>query len=148
MDHSAEHTSGGVSRIDRPWIDLAWRWLPVALWMAGIFAFSCLPEPLGPLSDSPYGGPVGRVCHVGEYAGLAALLYRALQPGRLPSAAAVGALLLSLAYGLTDEFHQSFVPGREFSLLDLGWDGLGAVIGLVGYRAGARVRGRVEVRGE
>ena len=142
MDHSAEDTSVGVGSVD-----LAWRWVPVALWMAGIFIFSSLSRPLGPLSDTPYGGLVGRLCHVSEYAGLAALLYRAVQPGRTHPEAAIRSFLLALAYALTDEVHQSFVPGREFSVLDLLWDGIGAVVALVGCRAWSWAKFRAEVVG-
>ncbi len=41
------------------------------------------------------------------------------------------ALLLSILYALTDEFHQIFIPGRHPSLVDVfGFDGGGAVIAL------------------
>ena len=33
---------------------------------------------------------------------------------------------LALIYGLTDEFHQTFVPGRAASLKDILVDGIGA----------------------
>jgi VanZ family protein len=39
------------------------------------------------------------------------------------------------AYGLSDEFHQLFVPGRDFQLGDLLVDTLGALVGIVLYRA-------------
>ena len=64
-----------------PWqrlLDLAWRWGPVLLWMAGIFFFSSLSDPLGPASESAHSGLIGRAAHALEYAGLAALLLRAL----------------------------------------------------------------------
>ena len=34
-------------------------------------------------------------------------------------------------YGLSDEFHQSFVPGRSASALDVLWDGMGALAAAV-----------------
>ncbi len=41
------------------------------------------------------------------------------------------ALLLALIYAASDEFHQSFVPGRHPSWVDvLGFDGGGALIAL------------------
>lgn len=46
--------------------------------MAGIFHFSSLTYPLGPLSRSEYSEIIGRVAHFVEYAGLAILLQRAL----------------------------------------------------------------------
>jgi VanZ family protein len=42
------------------------------------------------------------------------------------------ALVLAVLYALTDEFHQSFVPGRHPSWLDvLGFDGGGAALALL-----------------
>lgn len=45
------------------------------------------------------------------------------------------ALLFAILYAMTDEFHQSFVPGRHPSWVDvLGFDGGGALIALsLGY---------------
>ena len=40
-------------------------------------------------------------------------------------------MVLSAGYGVTDELHQSFVPGRVPSWLDIGYDTLGALFGLV-----------------
>lgn len=36
-----------------------------------------------------------------------------------------------MAYALSDEWHQSFVPGRQFSLGDIVLDAIGVVLGLV-----------------
>ena len=43
-------------------------------------------------------------------------------------------ICLTLAYGISDEWHQSFTPGREVSLLDITFDGIGAVLGLAAGR--------------
>lgn len=37
-------------------------------------------------------------------------------------------LALTFFYALSDEFHQAFVPGREPSWLDIGFDMTGAII--------------------
>ena len=59
---------------------LAHRWAPVLLWTAGIFYFSSRPDPLGFLPSSGHDTfDIGNLAHIGEYAGLAALLYRALR---------------------------------------------------------------------
>ena len=42
----------------------------------------------------------------------------------------MAALALTIAFAASDELHQAFVPGRVPSWLDLGFDGLGAVVGL------------------
>ena len=40
------------------------------------------------------------------------------------------ALLLTVLYAASDEWHQSFVPGRHPSLLDVGIDAAGALLAL------------------
>ena len=54
------------------------RWAPVLLWMAGIFYFSSRPNPLGFLRSFGHDIDIGNLAHIGEYAGLITLLYRAL----------------------------------------------------------------------
>ncbi len=66
-----------------------------------------------------------------EYAGLAVLTARALNRGGrgVSLAAAVGAAAIAYAYGVTDETHQFFVPGRDASLHDLRSDLAGSMLG-------------------
>ncbi|HTN53893.1 MAG TPA: VanZ family protein [Anaeromyxobacter sp.] len=71
-----------------------------------------------------------KVLHALEYAGLGALLFVALR-GRGPRAwrlALLAAVLASL-YGASDEWHQSFVPGRDADPLDWAADSAGALAG-------------------
>ncbi|MFH1339187.1 MAG: VanZ family protein [Candidatus Omnitrophota bacterium] len=111
-------------------------WLPVALWAGFIFFVSSIPGS---------GIPALFACqdilfHIFEYALLGLLLSRALKNSRFGfSGNAAGlflAILVSLLYAVSDEFHQSFVPGRESSLFDVLADGLGIVLGAVIYRRG------------
>jgi VanZ family protein len=44
------------------------------------------------------------------------------------------AFALTALYALSDEFHQSFVPGRTPDPLDLLCDSFGAVVGLAAWR--------------
>ncbi|MCK9274035.1 MAG: VanZ family protein [Syntrophales bacterium] len=44
-----------------------------------------------------------------------------------------------ILYGITDEWHQSFVPGRTATIADALFDSLGIVLGVFSYRA---VKGR------
>ena len=39
--------------------------------------------------------------------------------------------LLAILYAASDEFHQSFVPGRGPSVIDVGIDAIGAGLGLM-----------------
>jgi VanZ family protein len=76
--------------------------------------------------------------HFVEYAILATLLWRALKSERwfsnlIPAAQFVAVLLLCAFYASTDEFHQSFVKGREPSAHDVALDSSGAAFGLAVY---------------
>lgn len=97
------------------------RWIAVALWMGVIFRFSALPG-----SDVP--GKYGSAAHFVEYAVLGALLWFALvRNSRMAPLAA--AIVVASFYGITDEFHQYFVPGRVPDVADWGVDTLGACAG-------------------
>src|SRR6266567_1210549 len=73
--------------------------------------------------------------HLTEYAIFAALLWRALRRGtHLQAKMSILFLLAWLAaaiFALTDEFHQSFVPSRTASPIDMMIDICGAMIGLI-----------------
>ena len=67
--------------------------------------------------------------HFGGYALLAAAWIWALA-GRAPRPLALAATL-SLAYAVTDEYHQTFVTGRTGTWEDVAIDGLGIVAAVV-----------------
>ena len=52
------------------------------------------------------------------------------------------AWVLSVFFALTDEFHQSFVPGRNASLVDIGIDAVGAAGTLWFYNLWQKRNGR------
>ena len=109
-------------------IRIAARFLPALAWMAFLFALSArsrLPTPLGLTADT-----VAVLGHLAVYAVLAVLLWRAIPAGGRARSRFVLAFLGAMAFGVGDEAHQAFVPGREPSLLDLGLDAAGALAGL------------------
>ena len=113
-------------------------WLPPLVLMAVIFFFSAQPS-----LDSGLGAVdlVGRkLVHFAEYALLAFLWWRALEPGSGARRAALVAFLISSAYAATDEFHQSFVEGRNGSPVDWAIDSAGAAAAALRLRAGSRRR--------
>jgi len=67
--------------------------------------------------------------HPVEYAVLAILVVRVVAAYALRRGALLwtSALAITVAYGVGDELHQSFVPGRSASLHDVGFDALGAL---------------------
>jgi VanZ family protein len=116
------------------------RWGPALAWAAVIFTFSSfskLPSPPGLLTD--------KHAHLGVYGVLAVLLVWGLTdraPARTTWKTVLVAVALATAYGVSDEFHQSFVPGRDVSGLDLAADVAGAAIAAIGLRAWAIIRAR------
>ncbi len=111
-------------------------WAPVVIYMAAIFAGSSSSE--GP--DLPI-RVWDKAGHAAAYAGLCLLIVRALAGGwtqpvsvRIVCMAAV----LAIAYGLTDEFHQSFVPRRSPDAFDLLADAAGASCAAGGWLLWAR----------
>jgi VanZ family protein len=110
-------------------------WLPVLLWMAALFGFSAQSSGGGGLSIPDWAS------HGTAYAILSGLVCRALAGGwraPLTRRGALLAVLLSTAYGVSDEYHQSFVPHRDASLADVGKDFGGALLAAGLWRAFAR----------
>ena len=89
-------------------------------------------------------GAIRKLGHVSEFAVLAVLWYRSLAwAGQVRRRkAALVAFALSLAFAGVDELHQAFVATRTASALDVGWDGLGALCGVVGRGVVGRRGGR------
>ena len=72
---------------------------------------------------------------------LSGILLRAFAGGRLRGVTwrrGLLALVLATLYGVTDEFHQMFVPGRTADRYDVLADGIGATLGVaIGWLADA-----------
>ena len=103
-------------------------WLPVLLWASVIFALSSIPSLATGLGT--WDLVLRKLAHGVEYAVLGLLLARAVP--ELPAFA--GGLL----YAVTDELHQSFVPGRQAALLDVAIDAAGVLFGVLLWRRLAR----------
>jgi VanZ family protein len=89
-----------------------------------------------PLPASLVQGVPQKVAHGGEYAVLGFLLCRALMaPDARPSAGLfVRAMAIAVAYAVSDEVHQSFVPNRGPSFFDILIDAAGALGGATAWR--------------
>jgi hypothetical protein len=99
------------------------RAVPAIAWAGVIFGLSSLPGSSLPGGYSVQG-------HLAEYAILGVLVLLALADSGPAGRAALIALIACSAYGITDEFHQSFVPGRTPDVLDWAADTVGAAIGV------------------
>ena len=120
------------------------RWLrdivPLILWMALIFGLSAQSRLIKihrPLEAEIF----YKTAHMIFYAILAWLWWRAIAPRRQVTwFILVVAFLLTLMYGLSDEFHQWFVPSRHSRVTDVLFDGSGALIMLLLLRCVAWLR--------
>lgn len=104
------------------------RWLPALLLMIAIFLISSRTSNQLPNYGS-WDYFVKKTAHAFGY-GLLALSYLYAMPKRNYPLA----WFLAILYSATDEFHQSFVPGRHPAITDvLVFDNLGAMVGLLIY---------------
>lgn len=79
---------------------------------------------------------IDKFFHMGEYMPFGALFARAIHFTKptLGSKVLIGlGLAGAFFYGITDEWHQSFVEGRSSSVLDVMFDALGGFLGALIY---------------
>jgi VanZ family protein len=98
-------------------------------------------------ADAPAGFEINdKLVHFGIFAVFGITLAHAGRrtPGRLGHAAL---LAIGILYALSDEFHQSFVPGRTPSIGDLVADTVGLAVGYAGLLASTTWRGTRSVNG-
>ena len=98
-------------------------WGPVIVAMAVIFVISSL-------SDAPIpGGMSDKSGHALGYTLLGLTVVRAVAgglPRRITPRIAATAIAITVGYGVSDELHQSLVPGRSAEVADLYADAAGA----------------------
>ncbi|MGH2593701.1 MAG: VanZ family protein [Longimicrobiales bacterium] len=106
------------------------RWAPAVFWMAFIFFLSSRSS-FPDLGVKPLVEKALRIAgHFIQYAVLAFLVSRANAPNGERSNWRIGLVLAwCAAYAVSDEWHQSFVPGRDASAFDWGVDMLGTLFG-------------------
>jgi len=127
------------------------RWASVAIWAAVIFTFSTgwftsdnteaivrpflhwLFPSLTPGTLSFIQHIIRKCGHLTEYFIFGLLVLRAIRAGRpgMRLAWALAAIGIVAAYASTDEFHQSFVPGRTASIYDVMLDTTGGAFSQV-----------------
>jgi VanZ family protein len=104
---------------------------PPIIWAGLIFflsAQSTLPGASYPLLDYIF----KQSAHVFVYAVLHFLIWRAIKITTSSPHNKIKILIipiiLSAAYAFSDELHQSFIPGRKATLVDIGFDSIGIII--------------------
>ena len=113
------------------------RFGPPVVLMAVIFFLSAQPDLNSGLGTIDL---VGRkIVHMAEYALLCFLWWRALRSVTNDRGAVLLAFLIASGYAITDEFHQTFVDGRDGTPVDWLIDSAGAgVVALQLWRTRAR----------
>lgn len=105
-------------------------WLPFYLYAALIFFLSSIPT----LPSYPPFLFSDKLLHLIEYTVFGYLAARAFKNSK-SSALKVNfrllAFLCGVIYGLSDEFHQLFVPNRQADIGDVGVDVLGTLLGVI-----------------
>jgi VanZ family protein len=113
--------------------EIALAWLPALVYMAIIFTLSSMPA-LMPYAK--YFPMRDKGVHFVEYAVLGFLTTHAAGrtfPDRARARVVIFGWMTAVLFGVSDELHQAFVPGRNADFYDLVADSLGALVG-----AGAR----------
>ena len=104
------------------------RLLPMILVMGTIFFLSQQPGDSLDLPDIP---DLDKFLHASVYGVLAATTLFAIKPNirrANPVRVGLSVILFCILYGISDELHQAFVPGRMPDILDLLADATGAVL--------------------
>lgn len=102
-------------------------WLAVAAWAGLIFFFSAQPSLNSGLGD--WDLVLRKAAHMFVFGVLTMLSWRALRQHGVRSATALAlGAAFSLAYAVSDEYHQSFVFGRSAKAYDVGFDLVGIII--------------------
>ena len=116
------------------WSSISWFLLPI-LWMAVIFLLSDQPVLPGPkifLGDFLF----KKGAHMFFFAMLYALWYFSLSRleeslGKKIKGKWWLCLFFTFLFSLSDEYHQSFIPGRTATWRDIGFDNLGSLLSML-----------------
>jgi VanZ family protein len=103
-------------------------WGPAIIMMLLIFIFSSFPSAIVP-DFGQFDFSVKKGAHMIGYALLANAYNRGID--REKPISFILAFLMVIIYATSDEFHQSFVPGRGARITDVGIDSIGAFVGLI-----------------
>jgi len=105
-------------------------WLPVLGYISLIFFFSSLHQPPDPLKFKH----ADKLYHLGEYGMFSLLVGRAFRFSVSPYSklgAAVMTVAMVMMIAASDEYYQSFVPGRDSSIYDWMADSTAAVLACI-----------------
>lgn len=100
-------------------------WLTTAGYMTFIFYLSSRQLQVPHIFPEHF----DKMAHVLIYMPLAILFFVSLRNSGVNKYVFLISILLAGIYGITDEIHQSFIPGRDASAADVAADFFGAILG-------------------
>ena len=107
------------------------RWLPAVTMMMLIFIASGTPGDEVPTFEG-IDFIIKKGGHMIGYAMLAIACYLAAYGSNHNQVrSSVLSLCLAVTYAASDEYHQSFIPGRSATVMDVGIDSAGAIAGVI-----------------
>jgi VanZ family protein len=118
------------------------RMVPMALAMGTIFFISHQPGDSLSLPQLPGFDKLAHMISYGVLAMAVLCAWSEQQKNSKPRAVMLATLVFCLFYGISDEFHQSFIPGRIVSVYDLLADAVGAAMVCVFW---AKYRKRITI---
>ncbi|MDP1676121.1 MAG: VanZ family protein [Bacteroidota bacterium] len=101
--------------------------LPLIAWCVFVYTASSIPSPKVPA----LGAYTDKVIHFGVYGMLCWLAHIAFhhQPNTsIKKYSLLVAVLFTVVFGMSDEFHQMFTPGRSSDVLDIAADTFGGLV--------------------
>jgi len=109
------------------------RWVkyhaPAVFWAVLVFTVSSLPKLKSPSLGIPFSD---KIFHGSEYLVLSMLTLRSLAASRgLNGRTVLLAMAVCTVFGILDELHQSFVPGRDCNAGDMLADIAGSALGIL-----------------
>lgn len=117
------------------------RWLPPLLWAGVILFVTSIPTGVFPRQVTAY----DKYVHLALYGLFAVLLTRDISQVTGRWRASVLAVMIAIAFGAADEWHQRFIPGRSSDIGDWRMDSVGAAGGAVLFALYSRFRPRTPI---
>ncbi|MCK5126852.1 MAG: VanZ family protein [candidate division Zixibacteria bacterium] len=116
-------------------------YLPFILYAGLIFWVSSLSQLPDPHIKFDF---IDKFAHAVEYAIFAVLILRIfmISGPKSTKTAYLSAILISILYAVSDEYHQSFVPGRFSDIFDVIADAVGTLCGTCTYYLFTRHKNR------
>jgi VanZ family protein len=107
--------------------------IPAILYSMLIFGISSIPQTKLPRLDILNFDKLNHLIEYTFYAMTLFLAFSNAKSEKIIKYAGLLTILTGLLFGITDEIHQIFVPGREFSMFDYAADTLGILLGVFIY---------------